>query len=115
MIVVDGHSSDDTVQKTKTFPVIILNENIGGRAGACQVGLENASGDFVAFTDADCIPSKNWLEMLVSTSRITLSALVEELKTLEMNSGRNPSIFHSVRSSAALDHCRANSSKTDSL
>ena len=27
--------------------------------------VENASGDFVAFTDADCIPEKGWLENLV--------------------------------------------------
>lgn len=29
------------------------------------MGLENAKGEYVAFTDADCITEKDWLENLV--------------------------------------------------
>jgi cellulose synthase/poly-beta-1,6-N-acetylglucosamine synthase-like glycosyltransferase len=43
----------------------ILFEGLRRRAGVCQIGVENAKDDFVAFTDADCIPEKNWLENLV--------------------------------------------------
>ncbi len=48
----------------KKFPVKILYEKYHTRAGACQVGINNAEGDFVAFTDADCIPEITWLESL---------------------------------------------------
>lgn len=65
VIVVDGHSADRTEENAKKFPVNFLYENYHTRAGACQMGAENAKGDFIAFTDADCIPEKNWLENLV--------------------------------------------------
>jgi GT2 family glycosyltransferase len=65
VIVVDGHSSDKTVEKAKQFPVRILYEDYHTRAGACQIGVVNASGEYVAFTDADCIPKTDWLKNLV--------------------------------------------------
>jgi len=70
VIVVDGHSTDGTVKKALKFPVKILHENFHNtrernRSGACQVGIENAQGEYVAFTDADCVPSREWLEILL--------------------------------------------------
>ena len=65
VIVVDGHSTDKTVENARKFHVRILYEDYHTRAGACQIGVGNAEGDYVAFTDADCIPEKNWLENLV--------------------------------------------------
>lgn len=65
VIVVDGHSTDETIKRAKKFPVKMLFENFGNRAGACHVGIENAQGEYVAFTDADCVPSTEWLEMLL--------------------------------------------------
>ena len=65
VIVVDGHSTDKTVENARKFPVEILYEDYGTRAGACRVGVESAEGDFIAFTDADCIPEKGWLENLI--------------------------------------------------
>ena len=62
--VVDGHSTDRTIDRARKFPVRILYEDYHTRAGACQIGVENANGDYIAFTDADCIPEKNWLENL---------------------------------------------------
>lgn len=65
VIVVDGHSSDRTVEQAREFPVRVFYEDYHTRAGACQIGVENAKGVFVAFTDADCVPEKNWLEDVV--------------------------------------------------
>ncbi|NLI41741.1 MAG: glycosyltransferase [Caldisericales bacterium] len=65
VIVIDGHSTDNTIEKARKFDVKILFEDYHTRAGACQIGLENAKGDFVAFTDADCIPERNWLMNLI--------------------------------------------------
>jgi len=61
IIIVDGHSTDDTVSIAKTFGARVIYENYGTRAAACQIGIEASTGDFVAFTDADCIPDTNWL------------------------------------------------------
>jgi len=65
VLVVDGHSKDKTVEEAKKFPVKIVYEEYGTRAGACRVGVENVRGEYVAFTDADCIPDKNWLKNLI--------------------------------------------------
>lgn len=65
VIVVDGHSTDRTVENARKFPVKVFYEDYHTRAGACQIGVGNAEGEFIAFTDADCIPEKGWLENLV--------------------------------------------------
>jgi glycosyltransferase involved in cell wall biosynthesis len=65
VIVVDGNSTDDTVENSKKYPVRVFYENYHTRAGACQVGVENAVGEFIAFTDADCTVKNNWLENLI--------------------------------------------------
>lgn len=65
VVVVDGHSNDGTIERAQSFPVKILYEDYHTRGGACQVGVENAEGEYVAFTDADCIPDKGWLTNLV--------------------------------------------------
>lgn len=65
VILVDGHSSDKTVEEAKKFPVRVVYEDYGTIGGARQVGLENAKGKYIAFTDADGIPRRNWLESLI--------------------------------------------------
>jgi len=65
VIVVDGHSNDETVEKAKQFPVKIFFEDYYTRAGGCQIGVENAEGEYIAFTDGDCIPDRDWLANLV--------------------------------------------------
>lgn len=65
VIVVDGNSTDNTVENARKYPVKVFYETYHTRAGACKVGVENASGEFVAFTDADCIVNINWLENLI--------------------------------------------------
>lgn len=65
VIVVDGHSTDKTVEEAERVPVKVIYEDYGTVGGARQVGLENVRGKYVAFTDADCIPERNWLENLI--------------------------------------------------
>jgi glycosyltransferase involved in cell wall biosynthesis len=65
VIVVDGHSTDETVEKARKFPVRVFFQDYGACGAARQIGLENAEGEYIAFTDADCIPSENWLRSLV--------------------------------------------------
>ena len=65
VIVVDGHSTDRTVERARGFPVNVVYEDYGTVGGARQVGALSAESEIIAFTDADCIPMKNWLENLV--------------------------------------------------
>lgn len=43
------------------LPLKMLHEPQSGVAYARNLGLENANGDIIAFTDADCYPGRNWL------------------------------------------------------
>lgn len=63
--MVNGHSTNRTLERSREFSVKVFYEEYHTRAGACQIGVKNAEGEFVAFTDADCIPKKNWLEDIV--------------------------------------------------
>jgi len=65
VLVVDGQSTDETVERAKTFPVKILYEDAGSKGLACHIGMENASGEYIAFTNSDCVASKDWLANLV--------------------------------------------------
>jgi len=56
VIVVDGHSTDNTVKNALNFPVRVVFEDFGTVGGARQVGVEEAQGDYIAFTDSDCVP-----------------------------------------------------------
>jgi glycosyltransferase involved in cell wall biosynthesis len=64
VIVVDGHSTDKTVENALKFPVQLYYEEYPTRAGANNVGIAKDRGDYIVFTDADCIPDKNWLKYL---------------------------------------------------
>ncbi|MBI2846620.1 MAG: glycosyltransferase [Chloroflexi bacterium] len=65
VILVDGHSTDGTVERAKRFPVRVFYQEYGAAGAARQIGLENAQGEYLAFTDGDCIPSKDWLRSLL--------------------------------------------------
>jgi glycosyltransferase involved in cell wall biosynthesis len=64
VIIVDGHSTDDTVEEARKFPVKVFSQEQGAAGAARQIGVENADGEYLAFTDGDCIPDKDWLKTL---------------------------------------------------
>ncbi len=64
VIIVDGHSTDGTVEAARRFPVKVYYQEYGAAGAARQIGVENASGEYLAFTDGDCIPDKDWLMTL---------------------------------------------------
>lgn len=64
VLIIDGHSTDRSLDYAKKFPVKTIFEDYGTVGGARQVGLEHARGSFIAFTDSDCVPDFKWLEIL---------------------------------------------------
>lgn len=64
VIVVDGRSTDGTAARAQHFPVRLFYQDYGAAGAARQIGVEHAEGDYLAFTDGDCIPDKNWLQNL---------------------------------------------------
>jgi glycosyltransferase involved in cell wall biosynthesis len=59
IIIVDGNSTDRTLEVAKTYKThIIRGKNPIGAAR--QAGLKAAKADIVAFIDADSVPEKGW-------------------------------------------------------
>lgn len=67
IIVIDGYSSDKTVEIARKYKCNILFEERRTRAAACNTGLRNATGDIIIFTDGDCIAKENWIEELIKS------------------------------------------------
>ncbi|MBL7196911.1 MAG: glycosyltransferase [Candidatus Omnitrophica bacterium] len=65
IIVVDNNSTDGTKDITKRYSVKYVFENKKGEFTARNAGTKSSSGEFIAFTDADCIVDKDWIERLI--------------------------------------------------
>lgn len=62
LIVVDDGSTDQTAAVAHQYGAILIqHETAQGAAAARNSGLRHAQGDLICFTDADCIPTRNWL------------------------------------------------------
>jgi glycosyltransferase involved in cell wall biosynthesis len=68
VIVVDDASSDDTAEflmelqkKERRIRFFRNNKNLGA-AIARNVGIKNARGEMLGFTDDDCYPDKDWIK-----------------------------------------------------
>ena len=72
-IYVDDNSEDDSfrlalsTEKPANIRIIKMPGEVNGKGNkkhALQFGVENASGDIIVTTDADCVHNKNWLHYL---------------------------------------------------
>jgi glycosyltransferase involved in cell wall biosynthesis len=82
ILVVDGHSTDDTFEKASTMPVKVVKDTRTGKGGAIIMSLNMVEGDIVVFMDSDgshepsdiprlCQPIIDDKADLVIASRIT--------------------------------------------
>jgi O-antigen biosynthesis protein len=65
VVVVDGNSEDGTLEIIKKYPAKVVTEPGLGYGYARNIGLENATGDIIAFVDSDCQLEKNYLTELI--------------------------------------------------
>ncbi len=66
IVVVDGNSSDNTREIVLRYPTVkLLTEERPGLNAARNTGIKNSTGEVIAFTDSDCIVSKNWVKKIV--------------------------------------------------
>jgi len=67
VILIDNNSTDDSLHIAQQFPRIkLLREKKQGAYAARNRGLAEATGTLIAFTDADCVPAKDWLCHIVA-------------------------------------------------
>jgi len=69
ILVIDNNSSDRTrgiIKEYENQGVRLEINPARGIAASRKMGIEKATYDFVAFTDADCVVPENWLQILIS-------------------------------------------------
>jgi O-antigen biosynthesis protein len=64
VLVVNDGSTDATAEVARKFPVRLLSGGRLGLSGARNLGLEHASGEIVAYMDADAQADPDWLTYL---------------------------------------------------
>lgn len=64
VIVVDGHSTDRTVEIASKFPVRIYYDD-GTLGSARNTGVHHSKYDFIAWIDADLRPTPSWLRIVM--------------------------------------------------
>lgn len=65
VILVDDGSTDQTVQIANEFGIWVISQANAGPAAARNKGVDHAHGDLILFTDADCVPTANWIQKMV--------------------------------------------------
>lgn len=61
ILCVDNNSTDQSLSILRSYPVTVLQEPIPGPYAARNAAIRQAKGEFIAFTDADCKVSRDWL------------------------------------------------------
>ncbi len=64
VLVVDGRSTDNTVENAKRLGAKIILEKRMGKGIAMATGVKNAKGDFIAFLDGDGTYPPRYLSMM---------------------------------------------------
>lgn len=65
VIVVDDGSTDSTADVAASAGAQVIRQQNAGPASARNRGWESATGRLICFTDADCIPSADWVVNLL--------------------------------------------------
>lgn len=65
-IVVDDGSTDDTANVAEDGSARVLRQDARGPAAARNLGVANARGDIIVFTDADCRPASDFIAALTA-------------------------------------------------
>lgn len=70
ILVVDNGSTDASARVAAEFPTVrVITESQPGSYAARNAGIAAARTEYLAFTDADCVPGVDWLKEGVGAAR----------------------------------------------
>jgi GT2 family glycosyltransferase/glycosyltransferase involved in cell wall biosynthesis len=84
IIVVDNDSGDDSVERIRAAApdVLLVESEVNtGFAGGCNLGVANATGEFIALINSDARPDPEWLNAGAAVLRadITVAAVASKV------------------------------------
>ncbi len=65
IIVIDGHSTDNTREIVSQYNFKLLMEERRGINAARNTGIKHCKGKIIAFTDSDCVVPPDWIKLIV--------------------------------------------------
>ena len=68
VLAVDDGSTDGGGDTVEALGARWIRQENRGAPAARNAGIEAAAGEWVAFTDADCMPSRGWLKQLLAAA-----------------------------------------------
>jgi len=100
VIIIDDGSTDNTEQYIKGFieqvPYVkYIKKTHGGPGDSRNLGIKHAKGDIIAFTDDDCIITRNWLKNIYERFSGNKEITGIEGETLTFYTELNP-LMHAV-------------------
>ena len=91
VIVVDGQSTDGTVEIARRYADRVIQQESKGVGGARNDGVKIARGDVIVTTDADCVPYREWLEIILGhfedENVIAVTGFLDPLDTESLSRG----------------------------
>ena len=67
IVAVDMRPEDGTAEIARSLGAQVVTQTMRGAGAARNDGVAVARGEWIAFTDADCIPSRGWLKALLAS------------------------------------------------
>lgn len=117
VIVVDNDSQDDTRKRVAEYPVLLLSETRRRNPGTARnTGVQQARGEVIAFIDADCIATPDWIAEAVKVIQTQKADLVAGNIRWQYSTPRGAAeIFDSLVHLRNDIHIRANTAVTANL
>ncbi len=86
ILLVNNNSSDRTFELLAATPYTTILETTPGAGTARNAGIRKARGEFLAFTDSDCVVDASWLkDLLAGFTSPEIGAVAGTIKPYELN------------------------------
>lgn len=85
ILLVNNNSTDRTAELLAASPFTVILEKQPGAGTARNAGIRQARGEFLAFTDSDCIVDPHWLkDLLAGFTDSTIGAVAGIIKPYKL-------------------------------